>query len=358
LFVIIFSSNLAVNMAASLRRFHISAQLNHTVLLARLLKSTSSAIFLFLACTLRIFSLSDRFGSQTVIFLSNLPGLRSALSSTSTLFVAHITITFVSLSKPSISVRIWFSVCSLSSCPQPVPGHLFFPIASISSINMIAGAIFFAFVKRSLTLEAPTHTNISTNSEPEILINGTSLSPATARARSVFHVPGGHTRSVPLGIFAQRSLYFFGFFKKSTTSASSSFSSSDHATSLKVILSLSLSYRRALDFPNVIALFATPHILLMRKSATITKRITIRIVGITSAQNSLLVLSTTEIFVSILGFFSPKSLSESLLGRTMMSLLILSTPFSFTLAHEYMANALFPSILISLYFQATKFCSN
>ena len=41
---------------------------------------------------------------------------------------------------------------------------------------------------------APTPTNISTNSEPEMLKNGTPASPATARAISVLPVPGGPTR--------------------------------------------------------------------------------------------------------------------------------------------------------------------
>jgi hypothetical protein len=130
------------------------------------------------------------------------------------------------------------SVCSLSSCHPHVPGPLFFPIASISSIKIIAGAIFLAFVKRSRTRLAPTHTNISTNSEPDIERNGTLLSPATARASIVLPVPGGQTSSVPFGIFAQISLYFLGFFRKSTISLSSSFSSSAHATSLKRIFSL------------------------------------------------------------------------------------------------------------------------
>jgi hypothetical protein len=105
------------------------------------------------------------------------------------------------------------SVCSLSSCPPPEPGHLFFPIASISSIKIIAGDIFLAFSNKSLTLEAPTQTNISTNSEPEILKNGTFDSPATALANIVFPVPGGPTSKTPLGIFAQRFLNFLGFFK-------------------------------------------------------------------------------------------------------------------------------------------------
>ena len=52
----------------------------------------------------------------------------------------------------------------------------------------------------SLTLEAPTPTNISTKSEPEIE-NGTLASPAIAFANNVFPVPGGPIKSAPLGIF-------------------------------------------------------------------------------------------------------------------------------------------------------------
>jgi len=106
---------------------------------------------------------------------------------------------------------------------------------------MIAGAIFFAFANKSLTLDAQTQTNISTNSEPDILKNGTSLSPATALASIVLPVPGGQTSKTHLGIFAQISLNFLGFFKNCTTSASSSFSSSAQATSLNITLSFLLS---------------------------------------------------------------------------------------------------------------------
>ena len=53
----------------------------------------------------------------------------------------------------------------------------------------------------SLTLEAPTPTNISTKSEPEILKKGTLASPAVALARRVLPVPGGPTIKTPLGIF-------------------------------------------------------------------------------------------------------------------------------------------------------------
>ena len=53
----------------------------------------------------------------------------------------------------------------------------------------------------SLTLEAPTPTNISTKSEPEIVKKGTLASPAIALAKSVFPVPGEPTMRIPLGIF-------------------------------------------------------------------------------------------------------------------------------------------------------------
>ena len=92
------------------------------------------------------------------------------------------------------------------------------PIASISSINIIAGDFSFACLKRSLTLDAPTPTNISTKSEPEREKKGTLASPATAFASRVFPVPGRPTNSAPLGIFPPSLVYLVGCFKKSTIS--------------------------------------------------------------------------------------------------------------------------------------------
>ena len=103
-------------------------------------------------------------------------------------------------------------------------------------MNIIEGAFFLACSNRSLTLEAPTPTNISTKSEPDIGKNGQPASPATALANKVLPVPGGPNSSTPLGILAPISVYFLGFFKKSTISAISAFSSSAPATSLKVVL--------------------------------------------------------------------------------------------------------------------------
>ena len=53
------------------------------------------------------------------------------------------------------------------------------------------GAFSLAWSNRSRTREAPTPTNISTNSEAAMEKKGTPASPATALARRVLPVPGG-----------------------------------------------------------------------------------------------------------------------------------------------------------------------
>jgi len=77
-------------------------------------------------------------------------------------------------------------------------------------MNTIAGAAAFACSNRSRTRAAPTPTNISTKSDPLIEKNGTPASPATARARSVFPVPGGPNSRTPRGIFAPIAWNFAG----------------------------------------------------------------------------------------------------------------------------------------------------
>ena len=72
------------------------------------------------------------------------------------------------------------------------------------------GALASACANRSRTRAAPTPTNISTNSEPLRLKNGTLASPATARASSVLPVPGGPTSSTPFGMRPPMLVYFFG----------------------------------------------------------------------------------------------------------------------------------------------------
>src|SRR5260221_90393 len=107
-------------------------------------------------------------GRSRTTWRSNRPGRSSAGSRTSGRFVDARTMTLVPVSKPSISTRIWLRVCSRSSCEPPRPAPRWRPTASISSMNTMHGALRFAWSNRSRTRDAPTPTNISTNSEPEI----------------------------------------------------------------------------------------------------------------------------------------------------------------------------------------------
>mmetsp|Transcript_75151 Transcript_75151/g.176431 ORF Transcript_75151/g.176431 Transcript_75151/m.176431 type:complete len:214 (-) Transcript_75151:276-917(-) len=161
-------------------------------------------------------------------------------------------------SKPSISVRSWFKVCSRSSLPPPRPAPRCRPTASISSMNTMQGAFFLACSNRSRTRLAPTPTNISTNSEPEIEKKGTPASPATAFASSVLPVPGGPTSKQPLGIFAPTAVKRSGFLRKSTTSVSSSLAPSIPATSPKVTCVVGSIWTRALLLPKFMAWFPPP----------------------------------------------------------------------------------------------------
>ncbi|OIQ68593.1 hypothetical protein GALL_498130 [mine drainage metagenome] len=183
--------------------------------------------------------------------LSKRPGRNKAVSSTSGRLVAARIIIPESVPKPSISTSNWFNVFSRSSLP---PTILFLPrarpIASISSINMIQGALSLAWRNKSRTRDAPTPTNISTKSDPDSEKKGTCASPATALASKVLPVPGAPINSAPFGILPPRLVYFLGFLRKSTISITACLASSKPATSLNVTETCaSLSNRVALDLP-------------------------------------------------------------------------------------------------------------
>ncbi len=120
-------------------------------------------------------------------------------------------------------------------------------------MNIIAGAFLRPLANKSRTRDAPTPTNISTNSEPETLKNGTFASPATALASKVLPVPGGPTNKTPLGILAPRSKNFLGCLRNSTTSSRSSLASLAPATSLNNFFSVFSSCNLALVLPKFIA---------------------------------------------------------------------------------------------------------
>ena len=85
-------------------------------------------------------------------------------------------------------------------------------------MKMMQGAFFLACSNMSRTRLAPTPTNISTKSEPEMVKNGTLASPATARAVKVLPVPGGPTSSTPRGMRPPSFWNFCGSRRNSTIS--------------------------------------------------------------------------------------------------------------------------------------------
>ena len=119
-------------------------------------------------------------------------------------------------------------------------------------MKMMHGACFLAWSNMSRTREAPTPTNISTKSEPEMVKNGTLASPAMALASRVLPVPGGPTISTPRGIRPPRRWNLPGSRRNSTSSLTSSLASSQPATSAKVVLTWSSDSRRALLLPKLI----------------------------------------------------------------------------------------------------------
>jgi hypothetical protein len=190
---------------------------------------------------------------------------QSAGSRMSGRFVAAMRMMLSFSSKPSISTRSWLSVCSRSSWPPPMPAPRWRPTASISSMKMMQGEFCLACSKRSRTRDAPTPTNISTKSEPEMEKKGTPASPATARARSVLPVPGGPKSSTPFGIRAPSAWNFLGFSRNSLISWSSSTASSAPATSRKEIFGESTLMRLARDLPKDMTFEPPPWTWFIRK---------------------------------------------------------------------------------------------
>ena len=144
-------------------------------------------------------SLVEASGSPIKIRLSILPGLVKAGSNKSARLVAQIRKIPVLFLNPSRQTSSSFNVLSLSLEEDSPSPERFLPSASISSIKMIQGMFFLARAKSSLTLEEPTPTYFSWNSEPETAIKLTLASPASPLASRVLPFPGGPSKISPLG---------------------------------------------------------------------------------------------------------------------------------------------------------------
>ena len=243
----------AANSAASLTRLAKSAPEKPGVPRAMVIASTSMSSGTLRICTFRICSRPFTSGRLTTTWRSKRPGRSKAGSSTSGRLVAAITITPSPPSKPSISTSNWLRVCSRSSWPPPRPAPRWRPTASISSMKMMQGACFLACSNMSRTRLAPTPTNISTKSEPEMEKNGTLASPAMARASRVLPVPGEPTISTPRGMRPPSFWNLPGSRRNSTSSPTSSLASSQPATSAKVTFTSFSPCSLARDLPKVMA---------------------------------------------------------------------------------------------------------
>ena len=115
--------------------------------------------------------------------------------------VAAMTTTPVLGSKPSISASSWLRVCSRSSLE-----HEGTPTALADGVDLVdeddGGGPLAGVGEQVPDPGGPTPTNSSTKLEPVRARNGTSASPATARAIRVLPVPGGPTMSTPRGPMA------------------------------------------------------------------------------------------------------------------------------------------------------------
>mmetsp|Transcript_12085 Transcript_12085/g.40416 ORF Transcript_12085/g.40416 Transcript_12085/m.40416 type:complete len:260 (-) Transcript_12085:488-1267(-) len=127
------------------------------------------------------------------------PGRSSAGSSVSGRLVAIKILTLPRASKPSS----WLTISSIvrwTSLSPPAPSsNRVPPIASTSSRKTMHAFFERAIWKSSRTMRAPSPTYFCTSSEPITRMKHASVLLATARAASVFPVPGGPKSRMPFG---------------------------------------------------------------------------------------------------------------------------------------------------------------
>mmetsp|Transcript_20664 Transcript_20664/g.41622 ORF Transcript_20664/g.41622 Transcript_20664/m.41622 type:complete len:203 (+) Transcript_20664:191-799(+) len=158
---------------------------------ARSSKRMSRSQFMLAEWILKISVRPSRSGTPNSTRRSMRPGRSSAGSSVSGLFVAMRTLTLPRASNPSS----WFTISSIVRCTSlspPAPSsNRAPPIASTSSKKTMHAFLERAIWNSSRTIRAPSPTYFCTSSLPITRMKHASVLFATARAESVFPVPGG-----------------------------------------------------------------------------------------------------------------------------------------------------------------------
>ncbi len=178
-------------MPASVERAFKSAPLEPSAISDISLRFTPGSRFIPEVWILNMASRASLVGRGISITLSKRPGRSKAGSSISRRLVAAISLTSPRASNPSISARICISVLCTSRSPLVAPSMRRAPMASSSSMNMMAGDLLLASSNSSRTSRAPSPMYFCTNSEPTTLRNAASVLWATALASMVLPVPGG-----------------------------------------------------------------------------------------------------------------------------------------------------------------------
>mmetsp|Transcript_18197 Transcript_18197/g.50676 ORF Transcript_18197/g.50676 Transcript_18197/m.50676 type:complete len:209 (-) Transcript_18197:850-1476(-) len=177
------------NIPASVHTALHSAPLALGIFSAMTLRSMLRSRFIFREWIFMMAIRLSTFGLGNSILRSMRPGRNRAESKMSMRFVAMTTLMFWAGSKPSSWLRSSSMVRWTSESPPPPPREL--PMESISSMKMIEGAASLAMTKSSRTIRLPSPMYFCTSSAPDTRMKVQSVWWATARASSVFPVPGG-----------------------------------------------------------------------------------------------------------------------------------------------------------------------
>ena len=222
--------------AASLTRLARSAPEKPGVPRAMMRGSTSEASGTLRICTFRIFSRPTTSGLGTTTWRSKRPGRSSAgIEHVGPVGRGDQDDAFIGLEAVHLDQQLIEGLLALVVAAAEAGAAM-----TADRVDLVdeddAGRVLLALLEHVAHARlAPTPTNISTKSEPEMVKNGTLASPAMARASRVLPVPGGPTSSTPFGILPPRRWNFCGSFRYSTISSSSCLASSMPATSSKVM---------------------------------------------------------------------------------------------------------------------------